>query len=97
VPRVRIVSERYSPPVSFAEAAPSPGFFASPLALGALAFLLGIGAIAAAIRRRRNRERYPETYAASGGIIYTVVSAGCGVVLMLGGVGLMVLTLVFRR
>lgn len=65
--------------------------------LGLFAFLLGIAAIAAAIRRRRGRERYPETYAASGGIIYTVASAGCGVVLLLGGVGLMILVVVFRR
>jgi hypothetical protein len=65
--------------------------------LGLFAFLLGIAAIAAAIRRRRGRDRYPETYAASGGIVYTIVSAGCGVVLLLGGVGLMVLVVVFGR
>ena len=51
----------------------------------------------AALRRRRGRERYPETYAASGGIIYTVASMGCGFVLLLGGLGLMVLALAFRR
>jgi len=65
--------------------------------LGIFAFLLGIAAIVAALRRRRGRERYPETYAASGGIIYTAVSMGCGVVLLLGGLGLMVLALVFKR
>ena len=73
------------------------GVFSSPLVLGAFAFLLGIGAIAAALRRRRNRERYPETYAATGGIVYTVVSAGCGVVLLIAGAGLIVLALIFRR
>ncbi len=65
--------------------------------MGIFAFLLGIAAIVAALRRRRGRERYPETYAASGGIIYTAVSMGCGVVLLLGGLGLMVLALVFKR
>jgi len=46
----------------------TPGFFSSPVLLGAFAFLLGIGAIAAALRRRRGKDRYPETYAATGGI-----------------------------
>ena len=65
--------------------------------LGILAFLLGIAAIAAAIGRRRGRARYPESYAASGGIMYTVASAGCGAVLLAGGLGLMILALVFKR
>ena len=74
-----------------------PGVTSSGFILGVFAFLLGIAAVAAAIRRRRGRSRYPETYAASGGIMYTVASAGCGVVLLLGGAGLMILALVFRR
>ena len=65
--------------------------------LGGLVFLLGIGAIAAALRRRRGKEAYPETYAATGGIAYTIVQMGCGAVLLLGGGGLVVLTLVFER
>jgi len=65
--------------------------------LGIFALLLGFAAIAAAIRRRRGRARYPETYAASGGIVYTVVSAGCGVVLLAGGALLMILALVYKR
>jgi hypothetical protein len=81
----------------YAATAPNAGYFQSPLLLGAFAILLGIGAIAAALRRRRYRERYAETYAASGGIVYTIVSAGCGAVLLLGGVGLVVLALVFKR
>ncbi len=70
------------------------GYFSSPLLLGVFAFLLGIGAIAAALRRRRGKEKYPETYAATGGIAYTVVQMGCGGVLLLGGAGLVVLALV---
>jgi len=73
------------------------GAASSGFVLGVFAFLLGIAGIAAAIRRRRGRERYPETYAATGGIIYTAVSAGCGVVLLLGGLGLMILALVFKK
>ena len=65
--------------------------------LGILAFLLGIGAMAAAIRRRRGREAYPETYAASGGVVYTAVQMGCGAVLLLGGAGLITLALVFKH
>ena len=78
-------------------AASTPGYFSSPILLGAFALLLGIGAIAAALRRRRGRERYPETYAASGGIVYTGVQIGCGAVLLLAGVGLVVLALVNRH
>ena len=77
-------------------ASSTPGYFSSPLLLGAFAFLLGIGAIAAALRRRRGKDSYPETYAASGGIIYTGVQMGCGAILLLGGVGLAVLALINR-
>jgi hypothetical protein len=77
-------------------ASSTPGYFSSPLLLGAFAFLLGIGAIAAALRRRRGKNSYPETYAASGGIIYTGVQMGCGAILLLGGVGLVVLALIKR-
>ena len=73
------------------------GATSSGFLLGIFAFLIGIAAIAAAVRRRRGRARYPETYAGSGGIMYTAVSAGCGVVLLLGGTGLMVLALIFKR
>ncbi|HEV2141224.1 MAG TPA: hypothetical protein VGT01_08525 [Candidatus Dormibacteraeota bacterium] len=73
------------------------GYFTSGLLLGVFAFLLGLGAIAAALRRRRRKEDYPETYAATGGIAYTIVQMGCGVVLLLGGAGLVVLALVFRK
>ena len=73
------------------------GAYRSPFVLGVFAFLIGIAFVAAAVRRRRGRERYPETYAASGGIIYTVASAGCGVVLLLGGLGLMILALFSKK
>lgn len=65
--------------------------------LGVFALLLGIGAIAAAQRRRRDRARYPETYSATGGVVYTGVQMGCGAVLLLAGIGLIALALVYRR
>ena len=73
------------------------GAVSSGFLLGVFAFLLGIAAIGAALRRRRQRERYAETYAASGGIFYTAVQMGCGGVLLIAGIGLMVLALVFRH
>ena len=73
------------------------GASSSGLVLGIFAFLLGIAAIAAAIRRRRGRARYPETYAASGGIVYTIAASGCGVILLLAGAALIVLALVFKK
>jgi hypothetical protein len=73
------------------------GYFSSGLLLGVFTFLLGIGAIAAALRRRRGKMAYPETYAATGGIAYTVIQIGCGAVLLIGGVGLIALALIFRR
>ena len=75
----------------------SAGTFSSGFLLGIFAFLLGIGAIAAALRRRRRRSRYPETYAATGGVVYTMVQIGCGAVLLLGGVGLVALAVIYRR
>lgn len=71
--------------------------FSGGFVLGAFALLLGSGAIAAAVRRRQGRVRYPETYAASGGMAYTIVQIGCGGVLLLGGVGLITLALIYRR
>lgn len=73
------------------------GATSSGFVLGVFAFLLGVAAILAALRRRRGRDRYPETYAATGGIVYTAVSMGCGAVLLLGGAGLMTLAMIFRH
>ncbi len=75
----------------------SAGTFSSGFLLGVFAFLLGVGAIAAALRRRRDKMRYPETYAATGGVAYTIVQIGCGAVLLLGGAGLIALAMIYRR
>ena len=73
------------------------GQSAGGLGLGLLAFLLGAAGVAAAVRTRRRRATFANTYGASGGIIFTVVQIGCSGVLLLGGVGLMVLAIIFRR
>jgi hypothetical protein len=73
------------------------GANAGGFGLGLLATLLGLGGIAAAMRTRRRRARYAETYASTGGIVYTVVQVGCSGVLVLIGVALMALAIIFRR
>lgn len=70
---------------------------AGGLGLGLFAVLIGAGGVAAAIRTRRRRAEIANTYGSTGGIIYTVVQAGCSGVLALGGVGLIVLALLFRH
>ena len=73
------------------------GANAGGFGLGLLATLLGIGGISAAVRTRRRRARYAETYAATGGIAYTVVQVGCSGALLLIGIVLMALAIIFRR
>jgi hypothetical protein len=70
---------------------------AGGIGLGLFAVLLGAGGIAAAIRTRRRREHIAATYGATGGIVYTIVQAGCSGLLLLGGVSLVVLALLLRR
>lgn len=69
---------------------------AGGIGLGLFAVLIGAGGIAAAIRTRRRRAEIAATYGATGGIVYTVVQAGCSTVLVLGGLGLVVLALLLR-
>lgn len=67
------------------------------LALGLFAVLIGAGGIAAAIRTRRRRAEIAATYGATGGIVFTIVQAGCSTVLMLGGLGLIVAAVLLNR
>jgi len=69
---------------------------AAGIGLGLLALLLGAGGIAAAIRTRRRRAEIAVTYGATGGIVYTVVQAGCSGVLMLGGLVLILLVVLAK-
>ncbi len=73
------------------------GQAAGGFGLGLLAFVIGAAGIAAAVRTRRRRATYANTYGASGGIIFTVVQIGCSGLLLLGGIGLMILALIFKR
>lgn len=73
------------------------GQAAGGFGLGLLASLIGVAGIAAAVRTRRRRARNPETYGATGGMAYTVVQVGCAGMLLLGGVLLMILSIIFRR
>jgi len=59
--------------------------------------LIGAGGVAAAIRTRRRRAEIAATYGATGGIVYTVVQAGCSGVIVIGGLGLIVFALLLRR
>ena len=61
------------------------------------AVVLGIGGIVAAIRVRRRRAEIAPTYGATGGIVYTVIQAGCSGLLVLGGIGLAVAALLAHR
>jgi len=65
--------------------------------MGLFAVLIGAGGIAAALRTRRRRAEIAATYGATGGIVYTVVQAGCSGLLLVGGLGLIVLALLIRR
>jgi hypothetical protein len=70
---------------------------AAGLGLGLLAVVLGAGGIAAAIRTRRRRAEIAVTYGSTGGIVYTVVQAGCSGFLALGGLGLIAMVLLTRH
>ena len=70
---------------------------AGGIGLGLFAVLIGAGGIAAAIRTRRRREHIAATYGATGGIVYTIVQAGCSSLLLIGGLGLIALALLLRR
>jgi len=69
---------------------------AAGLGMGLLACLLGAGGIYAAIRRRRRRAEIAATYGSTGGIVYTVVQAGCSGVLLAGGLGLIVVAVLLK-
>jgi hypothetical protein len=59
--------------------------------------LIGAAGVAAALRTRRRRASYANTYGASGGMAFTIIQVGCSGLLLLGGIGLMTLAIIFRR
>jgi hypothetical protein len=70
---------------------------AGGIGVGLFAVLIGLGGIAAAIRTRRRRAEIAATYGATGGMVYTVVQAGCSALLLVGGLGLVVVALLIKR
>ncbi len=63
------------------------------LVLGGLTTLVGVAWILGALRRRRDRATSAATYAATGGVVYTVFQIGCAGMLILGGLGILGLML----
>ena len=68
-----------------------------PLAIGALAVVLGILWLGGALLTRRRRADFASTYASSGGILYTVFQVGCAAALILIGLGIVLVILLTRR
>jgi hypothetical protein len=62
------------------------------LVMGGLALLVGAAWILGAIRRVRDRALTAPTYAATGGVVYTVFQVGCAGMLILAGIAILVLT-----
>jgi len=56
--------------------------------------LVGVAWVVGAIRRVRDRAITAPTYAATGGVVYTVFQVGCAGVLILAGLGILALMLV---
>jgi len=61
--------------------------------MGGLAILVGLAWVFGALRRRRDRAETAPTYAATGGIVYTVFQLGCAGLLIVGGLGILALML----
>jgi hypothetical protein len=70
---------------------------AAGIGLGLFACLIGVGGVVAALNRNRRRAEIAATYGSTGGIVYTVVQAGCSGLLLLGGLGLILVALLIQR
>lgn len=62
--------------------------------LGGLSIAIGIAWIVGALRRRRDRALTAPTYAATGGVVYTVFQIGCAGLLIVGGLLILGLMLI---
>ena len=69
---------------------------AAGLGMGLLACLVGAGGIFAALRRRARRAEIAATYGSTGGIVFTVVQAGCSGLLVVGGLALILVALLLK-
>ena len=55
------------------------------LVLGGLTILVGVAWVFGALQRRRDRAATAPTYAATGGVVYTVFQLGCAGLLIFAG------------
>ena len=63
------------------------------LILGGVTILVGVAWVFGALRRRRDRAESLPTYAATGGIVYTLFQLGCAGLLILAGIAILGLVL----
>ena len=59
--------------------------------MGGLVLLVGVAWVLGAIRRVRDRALTAPTYAATGGVVYTVFQIGCAGLLIVAGLVILVL------
>jgi hypothetical protein len=64
------------------------------IAMGAVVVLVGVAWAVGAVRRVRERALTAPTYAATGGVVYTVFQVGCAGVLIIAGLAILVLMLI---
>jgi hypothetical protein len=69
------------------------GHLLGGLAMGGLTIVVGAAWVFGALRRRRDRDITAATYAATGGVVYTVFQLGCAGLLILGGLAILGLML----
>jgi Ca2+/H+ antiporter len=62
--------------------------------MGALVLLVGLAWVLGAIRRVRERALTAPTYAATGGVVYTVFQIGCAGVLIVAGLVILILMVI---
>jgi hypothetical protein len=62
--------------------------------MGGLVLLVGVAWVLGAIRRVRERALSAPTYAATGGVVYTVFQIGCAGLLIVAGLVILVLMVI---
>jgi Ca2+/H+ antiporter len=62
--------------------------------MGALVLLVGLAWVLGAIRRVRDRALTAPTYAATGGVVYTVFQIGCAGLLIVAGLVILILMVI---
>jgi hypothetical protein len=62
--------------------------------MGGLVLLVGVAWVLGAIRRVRERALTAPTYAATGGVVYTVFQIGCAGLLIVAGLVILVLMVI---